>query len=566
MYKFNRLNLLVVFALVLALVVPALNTAQAQDAKTLTLASGQGDIPTIDPALMTDTSSIQVVTETHLTLIKGLETDLTQIQMNLAESYDVSEDGTVYTFHLRQDVPWVMVQDGEVVEVKDDAGNVRMVNAHDFEYGIKRFLSPATAADYAYLYYFIEGVEAYNTAAADSADLQSLADAVGVKATDDFTLEITFTDAYGFLPGVVAIGHLVAHPQEAIEEFSDKWTEPGNAWSYGPFVVSEWNHDESLTMVKNPFFPGTESAPQPKIDSVTFLMIDESAAFSNYEAGTIDSVGVPIPELDRVKADATLSQELTIAPVFCTYYYGFNVTKAPFDDVRVRRAFSMAVNRQDLVDNVTKGGQEPAQWFSRPGLAGAPTMEDSPDLGIKYDPEAAKAELQSYLDEKGITVDQLPQMSLVMNQVEGHVIIGEAIQQMWNEVLGVTVELTTQEWAVFLDAMDSDPPQIWRFGWCVDYPDAANFLRDVFRSTSTNNHTKWVNEEYDKLVDDGAKETDTAKRLDLFKQAEDILVNTDAAIIPLYWYTRVNVTKPYIERTYAVGGGDERFEKWDVNK
>jgi len=296
-------------------------------------------------------------------------------------------------------------------------------------------------------------------------------------------------------------------------------------------------------------------------------MIDQTPAFNNYEAGTQDiQFAVPLTELDRVKADSTLSKELTIGPSACTYYYDFNAKKAPFDDVRVRQAFSYAVDRQSLVDNVTKGGQEPARWFARPGIVAAPTMKDSPELGIGYDPDMAKKLLQEYLDEKKITVDQLPPITFMTNQVEAHVKIAESIQAMWQETLGVNVQLTTQEWKVFLDTRKKDPPQIFRDGWCKDYSDANNFDRDVMRSTSVQNNAKYNNPEFDKLVDQAALETDVAKRTDLYRQAETLLVKTDAAIIPLYWYTTVSMTKPYVQRTFAASAGDDRLEKWAITK
>jgi oligopeptide transport system substrate-binding protein len=130
----------------------------------------------------------------------------------------------------------------------------------------------------------------------------------------------------------------------------------------------------------------------------------------------------------------------------------------------------------------------------------------------------------------------------------------------------VKVQLQAQEWKVFLETLENDPAQIWRLGWNLDYPDASNFAKDVFLSTSSNNHTKWKSAEYDKIVNDAAKLTDNAKRVALYQQAEDILVVKDAVMIPIYWYTRVNMTKPYVKRTYAVSSGDERLEKFDLTK
>ncbi len=581
MKQFRILHVVLALALLFIAVGPALTEVNAQG-KAITLASGKGDIPTLDSQLATDTASHQVVVITHPPLVAALETDLGKIEGSAAEKWTVSKDGMTFTFTIRKDLSWVMWDGKAVAQVKDSAGKPVMVTANDFEYSIKRLMNPATASDYAYVYAdanFIKGGAEFNGyKAPNGADgkpkpftdpevagaLKKLEDAVAVKAKDAQTLEVTINKPLGYALGIFAMWLNGATPKSQIEKFSDKWIEPGNAYSYGPYVVSEWKHEESLTMVKNPFWPaGVPNSPQAKIDKVTWLMIDQTAEFNNYEAGTIDAAGVPVTEIDRVKADAKLSKELLIAPSFGTYYYGYNTTKAPFDDARMRRAFSYAVDREALVKNVTKGGQEPARWFSRPGLTAAPTIKDSPTLGIGFDKAAAQKELKAYLDEKKITVDKLPPISLVVNQVEGHVKIAEAIQNMWKTNLGINVKLETQEWAVFLKTLDTDPPQIWRLGWNYDYADASNFARDVFRSDSGNNNTKFKSEAYDKLVDDAAKETDVAKRLDTYRKSEEMLVKTDAIIIPIYWYTRVTVSKPNVVRTFALGSGDERFNKWD---
>ncbi len=280
----------------------------------------------------------------------------------------------------------------------------------------------------------------------------------------------------------------------------------------------------------------------------------------------------PLGDLDRVKADPVLSAELYNGVNLCSYYYGFNTTAKYVDDVRVRRALSEAVDRQSLVDNVLKGGQQPAQWFARPGLAGAPTMEDHPDLGVKSDVAAAKADLQSYLDEKKLTVDQLD-ITLMFNTSSGHQKIAEALQQMWKDNLGLNVKLVNQEWAVYLATVKgADTPQIWRMGWCPDYPDANNYDREVFAANgSSNPYTNgkpsggvfWANPTYEDLLKKAAVETDNTKRVELYAQAEQILVYTDAVIIPIYWYAANRVTKPYVVRTYGVGGSEE-FAKWDI--
>jgi oligopeptide transport system substrate-binding protein len=530
----------------------------AEGAKALRLNFGVGDVPTIDPAVSEDSNAIQIVEMTTVGLTRQNE-ETAAVEPGLAESWEISEDGRVYTFKLMEGVPWVKYNpsSGAVEKVLDADGAERTVTARDFEYGILRTLDPATASPSAYvLAAVLAGAADYNAGVVtDTAT-------VGVRAIDDVTLEVTLNEPASFAPNILGMWMARAQPQWLIEERGDRWIETGFQQSYGPYSLKSWNHDADMTLIKNPFWPGIPSVPQAKIEELYWTMLDETPAFTNYETGESDVVNVPQTDIDRVKADDTLSKELNIAPVLCTYYYGFNVEKAPFDDARVRRAFSMAIDRQALIDNVTKGGQEPAQWFSRPGLQAAPTIESHPDLGVKYDPEGAKALLDEVFPDRA----QMPPISLMVNQVEGHVRIAEAIAAMWNEVLGVEVTLSTQEWQVFLDTLANDPPQIFRAGWCQDYPDAHNFLHDVFHSSSAQSHTNWVNEEFDQLVVEAGTETDQAKRLDMYVQAEQLLIEQDAAIIPIYWYTRVTVTKPYVERTYSVLGGMEHYEKWDIKQ
>jgi len=539
---------------------------EAQAAKTLLLPNpiGAGDVTTIDPALVTDFMSAQITSETFYTLVRGKEDDLNKIQPGMAEKWTLSPDGLTYTFTIRKGIPWVTWDGKQVAQVKGTDGQPLYVTAHDFEYGIKRVLDPVTASGYAYTFTsLIKGAADFNGSKATGAALSTLRDAVGVKASDDTTLVITLAQPAGYALNILSITNAGAQPQAVIEKNGAKWTDPGTAISYGPFVVSEWKHDASITLTKNPFWPGFDASPQPKLDRVTFLLIDQTTAFNNYQAGTIDVASAPVTDLDRVKADPVLSKELNVSAVLNSAYYGFTVTKAPFDDVRMRLAFSYAIDRQAIIDNVTKGGIA-ARWFSRPGIAAAPSLENSPDLGISYDPTKAKAMLKSYLDEKKLMVDQLPPITLLLYKNDTVSKVAEAIQQMWQETLGVNVQITTQDFSVFIKTVQNDPPQVYALGWSADYADANNFVREVFRSDSGNNFTHWKNATFDKLVDDAARETDVDKRTELYRQAEDILVLKDAVIAPLYWGTRFILTKPYVQRTFSQTNGDERLEKWDV--
>lgn len=529
--------------------------------------AGTSELPTLDPSLAEDTSSIQFSSEIFVGLTH-LHEETSETELGMATEWEVSDDGLVYTFKLRDDVPWVKYNNatGEVEQVLDDEGNPRIVNANDFLYGIRRTQDPATAAIYAYVNHVIKNAAEVNGAGENGEEdpLYGNLEEIGVRAVDDFTLEYTLKEPAAFFPAIASMWMNWAQPQWLIEEKGARWIEAGVIQTYGPYTLRSWEHDVSVTLIANPFWPGTDAIPKASIKYIHAQFLDDSAQFANYEADLNDVSVVPLPELDRIKADPTLSQELATPGILCTYYYGFNVEKPPFDDVNVRKAFSWAVDRTLLVENVTKGGQIPARWFARPGLAAAPSPEAGDDFGPPVTADLEKAKEFLAASEKYPSAEQMPEITLMSNQEEGHVKIAEAIQQMWQEALGVQVNFVTQEWKVFLETRHNDPPQIARNGWCQDYPDADNFLRGVLRSDSPNNDTRWGNEEFDRLVDEAARETDPAKRKELYIQAEKILVEEEAAIIPLYWYTKVEVTKPRVNRTYGVGG-QETFEKWTLN-
>ena len=241
-----------------------------------------------------------------------------------------------------------------------------------------------------------------------------------------------------------------------------------------------------------------------------------------------------------------------------------NVDIEPTSNVHIRRALSFAVDREQIVEEVTQGGQTPATYYTLPSMAGAPSPELMDDFGygIGYDPDAALEELEIGLEELGYSsVDELPPVTLLYNTSEGHRRIAEAIRDMWSDTLGIEVTLTNQDFGVYLDQRSEFP--VYRAAWCFDYPDAHNFIYDVFHSSSDPDNG-YTSEEFDGLIEAAVQETDPEVRAELYAEAEQLLVFDDAVIIPIYWYSDLELTKPYVERTFAVDN-TEQYENWSIN-
>jgi oligopeptide transport system substrate-binding protein len=559
------LSLILAAALVLSLVVGMVG-AQEEGKKIIVDAGralGESDVPTLDPSLATDTSSIQVLIEITPGLSRTHEVTLAT-EPGMA-TWTVSDDGLVYTFSLLQGVSWVKydAEAGEVVQVLDDAGNPRMVTAADFAYGIGRSISNAESYYGGIMAGWVQnGLAVYN----GEMDLSEL----GVKVIDDYTLEITAAQPAAFLPSIFGMWQAYAQPSWNVEANGDFAFSGENIEAYGPFALKEWNSGENVVLIKNPFWAGTDTIPAARIDEVDLVILPASSSMANFEAGSADLAPAPLPDLDRIRADEGLAPLLYVGNYGCTYAYAFNTAKAPLDDARVRQALSMTINRQSLIDNVLKGGQTPAYFWSREGLlAAAPLAADYPDFVLGEDAEAAKALLDAYMADNGYaSTADMPPITLMHNESEGHARIAQAMQQMWADALDVNVEIQTQEWGTYLETIKgADAPHLFRYAWCLDYTDAHNFLFDVFHSSVRELGINWDNDNaarFDELVMQAMLEPDMQARTDLYAEAEYLLNTVDTALAPIYFYTTLSMTQPWVERTYSQFGQDY-FEKWDVD-
>lgn len=531
-----------------------------------------GDL-VLESSLAWDNNSITIIEETRVGLARVDEVT-GEPHPGMATSWSVSGDGRTYAFFLRQDVPWVRwnALRREVEVVKDCRGKNRMVTAPDFEFGILHSIAyRESAIGYGYiLAEAIQGGADYHYGSnPDPSD-------VAVKSIDNYTLQITFEEPGMFNASVVSLWLAMAAPAWLIEgdacnpALGDGWAQPTNLQTYGPFAVADWIKSISLTLVPNPHWPGDEWTPNPRVEKVVFDMLDTEQALEAFRSGALDSVLVPSTQMQVVRNDPGLSAQLTIQPRPCTYSFAFNTQAQYVDDVRLRRALSMAIDRQKVVDGLTDSTFEPAQWFTRPGTWGAPDVAEYRGSGIEYRPDEARRLLEEYLSETGLTPSRMD-LSITVFQSAFTQQIATAVQEQWAAELGLQVEMD-----VIANASDygrltqgPDAPQMWRASWCADYADAAGFVPQTFVPGKIFNRTDpagglhWQNEAVVMVAEAAAATSDIRSRESMYAEIEYLLVNEDAVVIPIFWYTNPSLTQPWIERTFS-NSTYERYEKWSV--
>ena len=458
--------------------------------------------------------------------------DGAEITYGQAESYDKeeNEDGTVtYTFHLRDGIKW---SDG-----KD-------VTAGDFEYAWKRLVDPATAADYSYM---IDGVVNANEIINGEKDPSELA----VKAVDDKTFEVTLTTDLPYFEEICAFPATMPLREDIIEENGDQWTfDPSTYISNGPYKLKEWTHNSQIVMEKNDNYYDYENLGP---ETITFkLMDDANAMLSGFKSGELDYIQeAPQAELPSLIA----SGDMKIVDYLGTYYVCFQTQKAPFDNPKVREAFTLAVDRTYIVDKVTQSGQVEAGAYVPSGINDADGGDFREEGGDYYKPtdadyEANCEKARQLLAEAGYPNGEgFPVVEYLYNTNDAHKAVAEALQNMWEQELGVTVTLNNQEWAAFIQTRKDGDYSIARNGWISDYNDPISFL-DMWMTGGGNNDAQYSNPEYDNLIKEAKTTSDAAERMKLLHQAEDILVGQDYVVDPLYFYTQKYMLADGIEGMY----------------
>ncbi|MEJ8303959.1 peptide ABC transporter substrate-binding protein [Saccharibacillus sacchari] len=475
-----------------------------------------GEPYTLDPAFASDTTSYFVINN----LYEGLYTydKSGEIVEGAASKVDVSEDGSTYTFTIRDDAKW---SDGEPV------------TAGDFEYAWKRVLNPETAAYDPSSLYYIKGAEEYNTGKGKAED-------VGITAKDDKTLVVQLKSPLGFFP-TIAVGTPYLPVRQSVAEGDDKWAaEASTIVGNGPYVAKEWKHNESITLTKNDQYWDNESITMATIN---FKMVqDATTYYQMYKTGDLDMIlSLPVDTLDQEKSNP----EFLSHPSFSVYTYSFNVDEKPFTNKKIRQAIAYAIDREVLATNVTKGGETPAYGYVPYGIT-APSGKDFRDEAPKYyefDPEKAKQLLAEGLQEEGLT--SLPAVTFKYNTSDKHKKVAEAIQELLKTNLGIEVTLENQEWKTYIDTFKQKNFQAARMGWEGNFLDPLGVLAH-YTSANSNNFTNWKNADYDKLIESSTYELDPAKRFEQLHEAEAILMD-ELPIIPIQFSADTALISPKIK-------------------
>ncbi|HSI08757.1 MAG TPA: peptide ABC transporter substrate-binding protein [Rariglobus sp.] len=500
--------------------------------RTKTLLIGNGSEPAdLDPHIAVTYNDYNIL----VSLFEGLtviDEATSKPLPGAAERWNISPDGLTYTFHLRADGVW---------------SNGDPVTAQDFVFSIERILNPKLASDYAYMLDVLKGAADYT--AGKLTDFTQ----VGAKALDARTLQLTLDRPTPYLLSVTAHQAWFPVHTASVMKAGDPhargtgWTKPGALIGNGPFLLAEWKPDQHILVKKNPRF---HAAAQNQIEAVKFFPIaDPGVDERGFRAGQVHLTYDVLPD----RLDAWRREDparLRIDPFLETFYVRFNTTKPPFNDVRVRRALALAIDRDAIAGPVMRGSRKPAHSFVPPDTAGyTSTASIGTDL-----PEARRL-----LAEAGFAGGKgFPKFEVKMNADPINTKVFEAIQQMWSRELGVECTLSTMDFRVYIDAMQTLSFEVLRSRWVGDFNDPATFT-DLFTSTSGNNNTGWKNADYDRLIAAASRELDTTRRFALLREAETLAVN-EAPATPVFYGTRTYLIHPDVKGWVPALLGVHRYQ------
>ena len=434
-----------------------------------------------------------------------------------AESWDVSEDGLVYTFHLRPDGRW---------------SNGDPVTAADFEYGLRRSVDPKTLSHYASILGPIKNAEEIILGHKPPEEL-------GVEAVDDVTLKIRLNGPTPYLPGL--LNHNVSYAVHAgsIEEHGNRFARPGNLVGNGAYILDQWVVQDHIKLVRNRNY---RDDAKTHIEAAYFYPTEnQDAELKRFRAGEFDvTEAVPYQQLKWIREN--LGDDLVIAPYLGSYYFGYNVTRPPFKDNRaLRMALSMAIDREIITERITDAGEMPAYGWVPPVTGYQGQQVEWAD----WTQEERNVEARRLYAEAGYSQDNPLKVEILYNTNENHKRLSVAIASMWNQSLGVETTLVNEEWKVFLETRRrKETTEVFRAGWIGDYNDAFTFSQLRY-SKNEMNHSGYANPAYDALLERAAMEFDPAERAKIMQESERMLLE-DMPVIPIYFYVSKHLVKPWV--------------------
>ncbi len=493
-----------------------------------------GEPETIDPNAASWANQRSVISQVFRGLL-GFKADLsleavTATEIPSTSNGGISADGLTYTFKLRPEVTW---SDG------------KKVVAGDYVYSIKRMLSPQVASEYASFYYDIVGAQEYNGSAEKDATTQaSLKEAVAVTAVNDTTLEIKLAQPRPTFLQIMALWPAYPIREDIITQFGDQWTEAGHYIGNGPFIMTEWVHQDHITFAPNPNYWGPDKA---KLSTMTFKMItDQQAGLAAYKNDELQLSQIPAGSEKATLADASLKDQIVRYNLLQTWAWQFNVTKAPFDNKLVRQAFSCAIDRAAFINNVRGGVGKVAYSWIPPGMPGYDA-----NLGKDYDFNPTKA--KELLAEAGYSdITKLPEIVYTYSNSGQNPTIAQFCQGQLKDNLGIEIKLDPQEPKAAQAFINANKHQMAWFGWGADYPDPDNWLPELFGTGAGNNHTVYSNPQFDALAAQAKEELDNTKRLQMWAQAQTMVMN-DAPIVTAFYQERLWLVKPGVQGLQTTG-------------
>lgn len=461
----------------------------------------QEDLPTFDPAKIEDNQSSFVGELTYSTLYKTGKDGKPVAEV--AEKYDVNEDGTVYTFTLK-DTKW---------------SNGDTVLASDYKYAWLRAIDPKTASTQSERFFPIKNAEKFYKGEAKAED-------VGLKVVDDKTLEVTLESSDSLFVDKICYPTFAPLNEKAITNNEEWLKDPTKAIFNGPFKLNVMNLGSKLELVKNDTYFNKDKVKLDKID--VQIIKDQNSVYELFNSGQIDILGSPTQSIPADKIEeAKTKEEYQQYPYMLIQWAKFNVEDKLLQNVHLRRALSYAVDRGSIIKGILKDNGQVAVMGFNPDKAG------KADYWKDHDVEAAKKELDIAIKELGLNGPEDIKLEYRFNTNEDTQKIIQVIQETWKKDLGINVELKNEEWKVYLNSIATGNYQIGRLGWIADVADVSDFLNMYQKKDGGNNQTNWYNEEFDKLIEQAKSETDQTKRMELLDKAEAIMVD-EMPVMPLY--------------------------------